>query len=85
MSRCILLPCSLLIVLIQLVCQSMMGTVCIRWSKLIVVLNCEQNSWSAMVVYQSVVISLGIKRVNMLYFLVTTENPNLTFIDIVLL
>jgi hypothetical protein len=34
-----------------------------------------------MVVYQSVVTSLGIKRMHVLYFLVTSENTKLTFIE----
>jgi hypothetical protein len=38
-----------------------------------------------MVFINYVVISLGIKRMHVLYFLVTFENPKLTFIDIVLL
>jgi hypothetical protein len=43
MSRCILLPHSLLLILIQLVCESMRGMVCIRWSNLVVVVNCDSN------------------------------------------
>jgi hypothetical protein len=81
MSRCILLPYSLLLVLIQLVCESMRGMMCIRWSNLVVVVNCDNNFMTCYGVCQSVVTSLGIKRMHVLYFLVSAKNPKLTLID----
>jgi hypothetical protein len=78
-----MLPRSLLLVLIQLVCESMRGMVCIRWSNLVVVVNCDSNFMTFYGVCQSVVTSLGIKRMHVLYFLVTAENPKLTFMDFV--
>jgi hypothetical protein len=52
MNRCILLPCFLLLVLIQLACESMRGTVCIRWSNLVVVVNYDINFLFCYGVYQ---------------------------------
>jgi hypothetical protein len=52
MSRCILLPRSFLLVLIQLICESMRGMVCIRWSNLVVVVNCDNNFMFCYGVYQ---------------------------------
>jgi hypothetical protein len=76
-----MLPRSLLLVLIQLVCESMRGVVCIRWSNLVVVVNCDSNFMTFYGVCQPVVTSLGIKRMHVLYFLVTAENPKLTVMD----
>jgi hypothetical protein len=45
------------------------GMVCIRWSNLVVVVNCDRNFMTCYGVCQSVVTSLGIKRMHVLYFL----------------
>jgi hypothetical protein len=52
MIRCILLPRSLLLVLIQLVCEIMMRMVCIRLSNLVVVVNCDSNFMTCYGAYQ---------------------------------
>jgi hypothetical protein len=53
MSRCTFLPSYLLLVLIQLVCEGMMGMVCTRWSNLVVVVvNCDSNFMFCYGVYQ---------------------------------
>jgi hypothetical protein len=57
------------------------GAVYIRWSNLVVAVNCDINFMTCCGVCQSVVTSLGIKRMYVLYFLVTAKNPKLTFID----
>jgi hypothetical protein len=43
MITCTLLSRSLLLVLIQLLCERMRGMVCIRWSNLVVLVNCDIN------------------------------------------
>jgi hypothetical protein len=53
MSRFILLPCYLLLVMIQLVCEGIMWMVCIRWSNVVVVVvNCDSNFMFCYGVYQ---------------------------------
>jgi hypothetical protein len=58
--------------------------VCIRWSNLVVVANCDRNFhdllWCLPI---TVVTSLGIKRKHVLYFLGIAENPKLTFMHFV--
>jgi hypothetical protein len=49
--------------------------VCIRWSNLVVVVDCDSNFIATMVFANSFVISLGRKRMHVLNFLVTAENP----------
>jgi hypothetical protein len=58
------------------------GVVYIKWSNLVVVVIMTAISCSAMVFTNSVVTSLGRKRMHVLYFLVTAENPKLTFIGL---
>jgi hypothetical protein len=49
-DRCILLPRSLLLVMIKLLYESMYRVWCIRWTNTIVVVNCDSNFISTMVV-----------------------------------
>jgi hypothetical protein len=67
MSRCILLPRSLSLVLIKLVVRARVGEgVCIRWSNLLAVVDCDNNFKATMVFTNSVITSLGKKRMHML-------------------
>jgi hypothetical protein len=82
MSRFILLPHSLLLILIQLVYESMRGMVC-RWSNLVVAVNCDNNFMFCYGVYQFRSYLARKKIMHVLYFIVTAENPKLTFIEFV--
>jgi hypothetical protein len=58
------------------------GMMCIRWSNMVVVVNCDII---AMMFTNSMVTSLAIKGIHVLYFLVTGDNPKLIFVDFDLL
>jgi hypothetical protein len=52
------------------------GMVCIKWSNVVVVVvNCDNNFISTMVFTNSVVTSLGRKRMHMLKFLISAKKP----------
>jgi hypothetical protein len=84
MSRCILLPCSLLLVLIQLVCENMRGVMCIIWSNLVVVMSYDNNFMTCYGVCQFCSYLTRDKKECICYiFSVTVETPKLTFMDLV--